>query len=45
MTGRRLSVRLEGTVRCAQDRARLLRELYQHLDCLADLTPHTTAAP
>ncbi|MGG7568936.1 restriction endonuclease [Streptomyces sirii] len=37
---RRLSVRLEGTVRCVQGRARLVRVLYDRLDRLASIPPH-----
>ncbi|MFJ9412481.1 DUF6415 family natural product biosynthesis protein [Streptomyces sp. NPDC101393] len=36
---RRLSVRLEGTLRCAQNRARLVRALYERLDRLAEVAP------
>ncbi|MFF5939028.1 DUF6415 family natural product biosynthesis protein [Streptomyces sp. NPDC012508] len=36
----RLSVTIEGTVRCVQNRARLVRALYERLDCLeAALAP------
>lgn len=38
---RRLSSALQGTVRCAQGRARLVRALYERLDRLAE----TTAQP
>lgn len=38
----RLSVPLEGTVRCAQNRARLVRALYTRLDRLTETLP---AAP
>lgn len=37
----RLSVTLEGTVRCVQSRARLVRALYEPLDRLADITSAT----
>ncbi|MFE1775989.1 hypothetical protein [Streptomyces sp. NPDC059008] len=36
---RRLSVRLEGTVRCVQGCARLTRALYNRLDRLAGAAP------
>ncbi|MEE1751218.1 restriction endonuclease [Streptomyces sp. SP18CS02] len=36
---RRLSVPLEGTARCAQGRARLVRALYERLDRLAGVAP------
>ncbi|WP_374701895.1 DUF6415 family natural product biosynthesis protein [Streptomyces sp. CB02959] len=42
---RRLAAGLEGTLGCAQGRARLVRELYGRLDRLAGLTPHTATAP
>ena len=38
-TQRRLSARLEGTVRCAQGRARLVRALYERLDRLVEPEP------
>ncbi|NWF30158.1 restriction endonuclease [Streptomyces sp. PKU-EA00015] len=37
-TDRRLSAELQGTVRCAQGRARLCRALYGRLDRLAEVT-------
>ncbi|MFE9381482.1 DUF6415 family natural product biosynthesis protein [Streptomyces sp. NPDC006855] len=41
-----LSVPPEGTVRCAQSRARLVRALYERLDRLASVAPQAvTAAP
>ena len=36
---RRLSTGLQGTVRCVQGRARLVRALYERLDRLADIAP------
>nr|WSS66237.1 hypothetical protein OG284_35920 [Streptomyces sp. NBC_01177] len=36
---RRLSVRMEGTVRCVQGRARLVRALYERLDRLVGAAP------
>jgi hypothetical protein len=36
---RRLSVPLEGTARCAQGRARLVRALYERLDRLTETSP------
>ncbi len=45
-TDRRLSVPAEGTARCAQNRARLVRALYERLDRLASVAPQAaTAAP
>ncbi len=42
----RLSATLEGTVRCVQSRARLVRALYERLDRLeAALTADRTAPP
>ncbi|KAF5998698.1 restriction endonuclease [Streptomyces sp. WAC00263] len=38
----RLSVPLEGTARCAQNRARLVRALYQRLDRLTEPLPAAT---
>lgn len=42
---RRLSVPPEGTARCAQNRARLVRALYERLDRLVGVTPQAVAAP
>ncbi|WP_236246965.1 DUF6415 family natural product biosynthesis protein [Streptomyces sp. CC210A] len=42
---RRLSDPLEGTARCAQDRARLVRALYERLDRLASVAPQAVMAP
>ncbi|MFF2236262.1 restriction endonuclease [Streptomyces anulatus] len=39
---RRLSGRMEGTVRCVQDRARLVRALYERLDRLVAAAPVST---
>ncbi|MEV7683182.1 restriction endonuclease [Streptomyces sp. NPDC088341] len=39
---RRLSVPLEGTARCAQNRARLVRALYTRLDRLTEPAPAAT---
>ncbi|MFJ9481482.1 DUF6415 family natural product biosynthesis protein [Streptomyces mirabilis] len=36
---RRLSVPLEGTVRCVQNRARMVRALYERLDRLTEASP------
>ncbi|MFC9269082.1 DUF6415 family natural product biosynthesis protein [Streptomyces zhihengii] len=41
---RRLSVPPEGTVHCAQNRARLVRALYERLDRLASLAPQAVTA-
>ncbi|MFI6056135.1 restriction endonuclease [Streptomyces violascens] len=41
---RRMSVPLEGTVHCAQGRARLVRALYERLDRLAETTPQPVRA-
>ncbi|GGU99046.1 hypothetical protein GCM10010211_78060 [Streptomyces albospinus] len=38
-TSRRLSVPLQGTVRCVQARARLVRALYERLDRLDKVRP------
>ncbi|MGI5360010.1 restriction endonuclease [Streptomyces sp. CA-252508] len=35
----RLTAPLEGTARCAQDRARIVRSLYERLDRLTELAP------
>ncbi|MFI0220048.1 DUF6415 family natural product biosynthesis protein [Streptomyces lydicus] len=42
---RRLSVPLEGTARCAQRHARLVRALYERLDRLAGVAPQTVTTP
>lgn len=42
---RRLSVGLEGTVRCVQGRARLVRALYERLDRLTEVKQHATLTP
>ncbi|MFH8343062.1 DUF6415 family natural product biosynthesis protein [Streptomyces sp. AM6-12] len=42
---RRLSAPAEGTVGCAQNRARLVRALYERLDRLASVAPQTATAP
>ncbi|MCH0561145.1 MULTISPECIES: DUF6415 family natural product biosynthesis protein [unclassified Streptomyces] len=42
---RRLSVPAEGTTRCAQNRARLVRALYERLDRLASVAPQAATAP
>ncbi|MEV8103156.1 restriction endonuclease [Streptomyces sp. NPDC088135] len=42
---RRLSLPLDGTVRCAQGRARLVRALYERLDRLAEIAPRPVRAP
>lgn len=41
---RRLSALPEGTARCAQDRARLVRALYERLDRLVAVAPQTVTA-
>ncbi|GHJ97720.1 hypothetical protein SNE510_72390 [Streptomyces sp. NE5-10] len=41
---RRLSALPEGTAGCAQDRARLVRALYERLDRLAAVAPQTVTA-
>ncbi|OKI38173.1 restriction endonuclease [Streptomyces sp. CB03578] len=41
----RLSVPPEDTARCAQNRARLVRALYERLDRLAGVAPQAVAAP
>ncbi|MFJ1830802.1 restriction endonuclease [Streptomyces sp. NPDC088178] len=41
----RLSVPLEGTARCAQGHARLVRALYERLDRLAGIAPQTVTTP
>ncbi|MFH8717482.1 DUF6415 family natural product biosynthesis protein [Streptomyces zaomyceticus] len=41
---RRLSVPLEGTARCAQSRARLVRALYERLDRLVAVAPQVLMA-
>ncbi|MFJ1930386.1 MULTISPECIES: hypothetical protein [unclassified Streptomyces] len=40
----RLSALLEGTVRCVQNRARLVRALYGRLDWLESARPHQVGA-
>ncbi|MGW3520575.1 restriction endonuclease [Streptomyces hydrogenans] len=40
----RLSVPAEGTARCAQDRARLVRALYERLDRLVAVAPQRVTA-
>lgn len=40
--GRRLAGRMEGTVRCVQGRARLVRALYERLDCLVGAASDNT---
>jgi hypothetical protein len=42
---RRLSSRMEGTVRCVQGRARLVRALYERLDRLVSATPEPVSTP
>ncbi|SBV06125.1 hypothetical protein YW3DRAFT_07349 [Streptomyces sp. MnatMP-M77] len=42
---RRLAVRIEGTVHCAQGRARLVRALYERLDRLASAAPKPASTP
>ncbi|MEU6310636.1 restriction endonuclease [Streptomyces sp. NPDC047014] len=42
---RRLSVPPEGTARCAQNRARLVRALYERLDRLVAVAPQAATAP
>ncbi|MFE5302063.1 DUF6415 family natural product biosynthesis protein [Streptomyces sp. NPDC056632] len=42
---RRLSVPPDGTARCAQNRARLVRALYERLDRLAGVAPQAAMAP
>ncbi|ALO05678.1 hypothetical protein AQF52_0076 [Streptomyces venezuelae] len=42
---RRLSVPPDGTARCAQNRARLVRALYERLDRLAGVAPQAVMAP
>ncbi|MEN8656187.1 DUF6415 family natural product biosynthesis protein [Streptomyces sp. 21So2-11] len=42
---RRLSVPPEGTVRCAQGHARLVRALYERLDRLVSAAPEPAKAP
>jgi hypothetical protein len=42
---RRLCVPLEGTARCAQGHARLVRVLYERLDRLADVASQAVTAP
>ncbi|MEU2800943.1 restriction endonuclease [Streptomyces sp. NPDC007117] len=44
-TDRRLSVRMEGTVRCVQGRARLVRALYERLDRLVSAAPEPVSTP
>jgi hypothetical protein len=39
---RRLAVPLEGTACCAQERARIVRALYERLDRLTELAPGAT---
>ncbi|MEU3408917.1 DUF6415 family natural product biosynthesis protein [Streptomyces sp. NPDC006670] len=41
---RHLTAGLQGTVRCAQGRARLVRALYESLDCLTETAPRPTRA-
>ncbi|MGP3634325.1 DUF6415 family natural product biosynthesis protein [Streptomyces sp. 24-1644] len=41
----RLSATLEGTVRCVQNRARLVRALYERLDCLEAAPAPERVAP
>ncbi|MFF5860780.1 DUF6415 family natural product biosynthesis protein [Streptomyces sp. NPDC012751] len=41
----RLSAPPEGTARCAQGHARLVRALYEHLDRLASVAPQAVTAP
>lgn len=43
-TGRRLSATLQGTVRCAQGRARLARGLYERLDRLTEALSRSVRA-
>ncbi|OEJ21614.1 restriction endonuclease [Streptomyces agglomeratus] len=38
----RLSAPIQGTARCAQNRARLVRALYERLDCLTEPPPAAT---
>ncbi|MEU0659410.1 restriction endonuclease [Streptomyces lavendulocolor] len=40
---RRLAAPLEGTARCAQERARIVRALYEPLDRLTELAPAATS--
>ncbi|MEU2565067.1 DUF6415 family natural product biosynthesis protein [Streptomyces longispororuber] len=40
---RRLASPLEGTARCAQERARIVRALYERFDRLAELAPAATS--
>ena len=40
---RRLASPLEGTARCAQERARIVRALYERLDRLTELAPAATS--
>ncbi|MBM7054108.1 restriction endonuclease [Streptomyces durocortorensis] len=42
---RRLAVRVEGTVRCVQGRARLVRALYERLDRLVGAAPEPVSTP
>ncbi|MFC0602293.1 restriction endonuclease [Streptomyces palmae] len=42
---RRLSTAVHGTVRCAQDRARLVRALYERLGSLSESPAATEAGP
>ncbi|WP_411138070.1 DUF6415 family natural product biosynthesis protein [Streptomyces sp. C10] len=42
---RRLSVPLEGTARCAQGHARLVRTLYERLERLAGVAPQAATTP
>ncbi|MCZ1011838.1 DUF6415 family natural product biosynthesis protein [Streptomyces lydicus] len=42
---RRLSVPLEGTARCAQGHARLVRALYERLDRVTSVAPQTVTTP
>lgn len=44
-TDQRLSLPMEGTARCAQGHARLVRALYERLDRLASVTPQAVTAP
>jgi hypothetical protein len=44
-TDQRLSLPLEGTARCAQGHARLVRALYERLDRLASVAPQAATAP
>ncbi|MFI9081633.1 restriction endonuclease [Streptomyces sioyaensis] len=42
---RRLSMSAQGTVACCQNRARLVRALYEHLDRVAGVAPRAATTP